>query len=111
MANILSITDFNPDAFSSHEIAKRIAKRVRLKRLSLNLTQQALAKRSGVSLGSLKRFESDYEISLRHLLSLALALQSTEEFLTLFPECELSNIDDIIKQNKVKKRERGRKNV
>lgn len=111
MANILSVMDFNSDAFSSHEIAKRIANMARGKRLSMNLTQQALAKRSGVSLGSLKRFESDHEISLRHLLSLALALQSTEEFLNLFPESEYNSIDDIIKQNKIKNRKRGRTNV
>lgn len=111
MANILSVTDFNPNAFSSHEIAKRIANRARVKRLQLNLSQQALANRSGVSLGSLKRFESEYEISLRHMLALALALQSTEEFLNLFPESEYNSIDDIIKQNKVKKRKRGRTNV
>jgi len=110
MANILSITDFNSDAFSSLNLAIQIAKRVRDKRLSLNLTQQALAKRSGVSLGSLKRFESEYEISLRNLLLISIALQSTEEFLKLFSESKYESIEDIINQKKVVTRKRGRKN-
>jgi len=39
-------------------IAQGIAIRLRNRRLALNLSQQALATRSGVSLGSLKRFEA-----------------------------------------------------
>jgi len=46
----------------------------------LNLTQAALASRSGVSLGTLKRFERYGEISLKNLLLLAVALKSTDGF-------------------------------
>jgi transcriptional regulator with XRE-family HTH domain len=45
------------------------------KRLDKNPTQEGLAKRSGVSLGSLKRFESSGHISLESLLKLALVLE------------------------------------
>jgi transcriptional regulator with XRE-family HTH domain len=44
------------------------------RRLKFNLTQQGLSKRSGVSLGSLKRFESSGQISLESLLKVALVL-------------------------------------
>ena len=97
--------------FSPHAIAKQIAIRVREKRLALNLTQQALATKSGVSLGSLKRFESRYEISLRHLLLLAIALQATEEFMQLFSATMYQRVDDVVKRKHLSKRKRGRKNV
>ncbi|MFX4232205.1 helix-turn-helix domain-containing protein, partial [Aliarcobacter butzleri] len=38
------------------------------KRLSLNLTQEGLSNESGVSLGSINRFESSGEISFESLL-------------------------------------------
>ena len=59
------LDDFNPGA-----VAKKIAGRMKRYRLLKNLTQEGLAKMSGVSLGSLKRFENQYKISLQHLLKL-----------------------------------------
>ena len=99
------------DVFSPRVIAKQIAIRVREKRLTLNFTQKALAAKSGVSLGSLKRFENRYEISLRHLLLLAIALQATEEFMQLFSLTLYQSVDDVVKQKQISKRQRGRKNV
>ena len=69
---MLSKNDFNLEFYSTQTIAKVIAMKVREKRLYFNLTQQALSKKSGVSLGSLKRFERTHEISLRNLLLLVL---------------------------------------
>jgi transcriptional regulator with XRE-family HTH domain len=92
-----------------HEAALHLAKRARTKRLSLNLSQQTLAQRSGVSYGVLKKFESFGKISLESLLKLALALGSLEEFKDLFanasPEHALS-LDELMK---TKSRKRGRK--
>ncbi|MFA6760288.1 MAG: helix-turn-helix transcriptional regulator [Sulfuricurvum sp.] len=53
------------------------------KRLSLNLTQEGLSSRSGVSLGSLKRFESTGQISLESLLKIAFILDSLDDFLDI----------------------------
>lgn len=47
------------------DIRMEIAERFREVRLDQNITQEALAKRTGVSLGSLRRFESEGEISLK----------------------------------------------
>ena len=100
------IEDFNP-----HTLANNIAKRVRARRLELNLTQLALSKKSGVSLGSLQRFENQAEISLKSLLKLAVALDATEEFKQLFAKVNYQNIEDVIVGQKNKTRKRGRKNV
>ena len=50
------------------------------RRKSLGYTQPELATRSGVSLGSLKRFEGSGQISLESLLKLALVLECLEDF-------------------------------
>ena len=61
-----------------------------------------------MSWGSIKRFENSGEISLKHLLKLALALDALDEFHNLFPEKEYNSIDDILKSRKQKERKRGR---
>lgn len=66
------------------EIMTDLAYRIKAKRLELNLTQEGICSRSGVSLGSLKRFESTGQISLESLLKLAHAVGALSEFDTLF---------------------------
>ena len=71
MDNILSNNDFVLDDFNPRSIAKNIAKRLKQRRIELNLTQQELASKSGVSYGSVKRFETKFDISLKSLLMIA----------------------------------------
>lgn len=94
---------------SPHEMAKSIAERAKAKRLSLNLSQQTLSKRSGVSYGTLKKFERTGQISLESLLKMALALGEFEKFDYLFARDaeELpTSLDELLKENT---RKRGRK--
>lgn len=49
---------------TEENILKGIVDRVKLRRKELKLTQKELAKRSGVSYGSIRRFENSGEISL-----------------------------------------------
>ncbi|RLA81059.1 MAG: XRE family transcriptional regulator [Epsilonproteobacteria bacterium] len=73
------------------------------KRLFMNLTQGGLSKRSGVSLGSLKRFESSGHISLESLLKLSLVLECLDDFLKIAnPKKEVLNSLDDILNTKVK---------
>jgi len=91
-----------------HEVALYLAQQAKAKRLSLNLSQQTLAERSGVSYGVLKKFERSGKISLESLLKLALVLESLEEFNGLFanikPEQAIS-LDELMKDSS---RKRGR---
>lgn len=91
------------------EVAKHIAVAVKERRLALDLSQQSLSERSGVSFGVLKKFERTGKISLESLLKLALALGGLGDFMQVFklpvPE-ELPALDDLLKQ---KRRRRGRK--
>ncbi len=109
MTNILSASDFVLDVYNPAEIARGIAERLRKRRLEMNLTQNTLAKRAGVSLGSLKRFESTHEISLKHLLLIAVVLDATEEFGNLFLRRQFESIDQALESYSVE-RKRGKKN-
>jgi len=60
------------------------AARHKLLRKKLGFTQADLAHRSGVSLGSIKRFERTGQISFDGLLRLAHTLDRLQEFETLF---------------------------
>jgi transcriptional regulator with XRE-family HTH domain len=62
------------------EVAKKLAARLRALRLARGFKQRTLAERSGVSLGSLRRFESTGQISLGSLLDLAFALHRLDDF-------------------------------
>ncbi len=103
--------DFLLDAFNPAALAKGIAQRMRERRLELNLTQKGLSAMAGVSLGTLKRFENNHEISLKHLLMIAVVLDVTEEFGKLFTTKQYQSIDEMLNATKSKKRQRGKRNV
>jgi transcriptional regulator with XRE-family HTH domain len=110
-ANMLSVKNFILDDFNPGAILKNIAERMKRNRLELNLSQSALAARSGVSLGSLKRFEHKAEISLKSLVMLAVALDATQEFSLLFSGKKYQSIDDVLKKDEARSAKRGRRNV
>ncbi|MCU4176429.1 helix-turn-helix domain-containing protein [Carboxylicivirga sp. N1Y90] len=79
-----------------HEIGKELAKRHKALRKQLKISQSDMAERSGVSLGSLKRFETTGQISLESLLKLAHLLNRLEDFTSVFqPKEGLGNIEDL----------------
>ena len=59
---------------------REIAQRHKVLRKQAGFSQSELAKRSGVSLGSLKRFETSGQISLESLLLLADVLNRLDDF-------------------------------
>ena len=56
------------------EVAADLARRLKSRRLARNLTQPGLAARSGVPLGTLKKFERTGSISLVSFVRLVVAL-------------------------------------
>lgn len=93
-----------------NSIMQRLKENFKEKRLFLNLTQEGLANRSGVSLGSLKRFETTGQISLESLLKIAFILDCLDDFLNIaeIKEVEFETMDDLLNQetNNIK-RKRG----
>ena len=71
-----------------YEVSKEIAQRHRNLRKKLKMSQEEMAERSGVSLGSLKRFENTGKISLESLLKLLHLLGRLEDFNTILRAIE-----------------------
>ena len=80
------------------EINLEIAKRMILLRKRKKISQKKLAAKSGVSLGSLKRFEQTGEISLQSFTKLAIALEVEGELETLFSEVPFGSIEEILNE-------------
>ena len=66
------------------ETAKALAERLRALRLLKGWTRETLAKRSGISAASLKRFENTGKASLELVLKVAHALARLDELDKLF---------------------------
>ena len=79
-----------------NQIATTIARNLRELRKKDKLSMKALAELSGVSYGSLKRFESTGQISLNSLLKLAIVLDCADDFEYLFKKTEILSIQEII---------------
>ncbi len=75
-----------------------IAAKAKARRKMRHLSQKELAERSGVSFGSIQRFEQSGLISLEALLKIAFALDCTDGFEALFPEDNApKTLDDLFK--------------
>ncbi len=78
------------------EISQQLAQRHKLLRKQLKFSQAEMAERSGVSLGSLKRFETTGQISLESLLKLAHLLDRLADFEELFqPQVENNDLENL----------------
>ena len=80
-----------------NEIARNLADKIKEHRKKLKISQEVLAQKSGVSLGSIKRFETKYEISLQSFIKIAIALDLDKDIETLFTQKTYNSIDEIIK--------------
>lgn len=78
------------------EIAAALAQRVRARRKEQKLTQAQLSSKAGVSLGSLKRFERDCQISLASLIKISIALDCESDFSALFSKRGYASIQEVI---------------
>ena len=80
------------------EINNDIAQKIVRLRKRKKITQKQLAARSGVSLGSLKRFEQSGEISLQSLTKIAIALDGENELEDLFNNVPFASIEEVINE-------------
>lgn len=78
------------------EIDAIIAQRIRNIRKRQKLSQEKLSEKSGVSLGSVKRFERSGEISLISLTKIAIALNCEDELINLFADQPFLSIQEVI---------------
>lgn len=81
---------------SPQDILEGLARRAKRRRLDANLTQEGLAQRAQLSLGTLKLFERTGKASSEFIVLLAFALNAEKEFNNLFPPEPPKSIDDVI---------------
>ena len=89
--NILFLNQKTPN-----EIAKSLAEKIKTHRKRLKISQEVLAQKSGVSLGSIKRFETKYEIALQSFIKITIALDLDNDFEQLFSTQAYASIDEVI---------------
>ncbi len=85
---------------TAEELDKKLAERIRRIRKRRSISQQELAAMSGVSYGSVKRFERSGQISLLSLTKLAMALELTDELRDLFTQVPYRNIEEVIHEGR-----------
>ena len=78
------------------DVKQQLAHRTRIRRREAKISQAEMSGRSGVSLGSIKRFENSGEISLTSLLRIAVVLGYETDFDRLFERKNYQSLDEII---------------
>ena len=99
------------DGFSlqtPEQVSKTLAVRLKALRLAKGWKQATLAERSGVSLASVRRFETSGQVSLQHLLELAFALNRLDDFEALLQPPRASSLAELEAAERRPMRRRGR---
>lgn len=103
--NILSLLEgYTLD--NADDIAETIASDFRKRRIEKNLTRDQVAEKSEVAVSNIVRFEQKGLISLKNLISLAMALGYTSEIKNLFSQPKYSTMEELqqIRRNMNKKK-------
>lgn len=85
---------------TAEELDKNLALQVRKIRKRRKISQQKLADLSGVSYGSIKRFETSGQISLLALTKIAMALDMADELRNIFSQVPYRNIQEVINESR-----------
>lgn len=82
------------------EINLIVAENVKKLRKRLGISQQKLSELTGVSYGSIKRFESTGNISLLSLTQIAIELDAIDDIKSLFKNVAYKTIEEVINEQK-----------
>ena len=85
---------------TAEELDQKLAQRVRNIRKRRSISQEKLGAMSGVSHGSIKRFETTGQISLISLTKIAMALDIADELRSLFLQVPYRNIQEVLNETK-----------
>lgn len=85
---------------TAEELDQKLAQRIRNIRRRRSISQEKLAEMSGVSYGSIKRFETSGQISLISLTKIAIALDLADELRILFTQAPYKDIQEVINERK-----------
>lgn len=93
MKNKFDISQF-VNVLTEQSVMDGVADRIKKRRKQLKISQQELSKKSGVTYGSIRRFESTGEISFSSLLKIANALGYLADFNLLFAKETITSLKE-----------------
>ena len=85
---------------TAEELDQKLAQRVRNIRKRRLISREKLASLSGVSYGSIKRFEATGQISLISLTKIAMALDIADELRNIFTQVPYRDIQEVINERR-----------
>ena len=85
---------------TAEELDQKLAQRVQNIRKRRSISQEKLASMSGVSYGSIKRFETSGQISLISLTKIAMALDIADDIRNLFATVPYRDIQEVVNETK-----------
>lgn len=86
-----------------------LGKRIKARRLALDLTQQAAAAKAGVAHRTWRRMEAEGRASIEDMVRAAIALRCDEGVVELFPQVRATSMDELLaQQRQAAKRQRQR---
>ena len=94
MKEMFDINDFVSVPTES-KTTKNLVERFKKRRKELNISQKDLSIKSGVSYTSIRRFESNGEISLSSLIKLENAIDCLSDFEALFKNAKISSLREL----------------
>lgn len=75
------------------QILKELGRRIKKRRLNKNMSQEDIAKRSGLSRRTVSLVETGNSVGLRVIIAILRTFKSLEDLNLLFPEEEISPIE------------------
>lgn len=85
---------------TAEELDQKLANRLRNIRKRRSISQKKLSAVSGVSYGSIKRFEATGQISLLSLTKIAIALDVADELRNIFTQVPYLDIQEVINERR-----------
>lgn len=94
----------------TNAVARKIADDFRKRRIEKGLTREDIAKKSGVAVSNIARFEQKGLISLTNLIELAIAMGYNLEIKSIFSEPKYSTMEELLQIRKNTGKKKAHKN-
>jgi len=95
------------DTLSDEQVSQELTKRVRQRRLNLNMTQEELANNAGVHVQTIKNFESGSNAKLITLIQILRVLKDLDALDKFLPDPGISPIELLKLKGKERERASG----
>lgn len=99
----------NTNAISNQDVLRQLGRRLRLRRLSQNLTQVELAAKGGIDPGVLRKIEAGRGYTISNFIGVLRALGILDDLIVAIPEPLASPLEMVKLQGRKRERATGRR--